>query len=612
MKSENPIFRTVLYVTLIVIAVVIYAYGWNVTEINLEEPQEEQRQQQVMRALRGLLRPDLVERDEESMDALVNIMVPCGAEPPAAPAADGAQSVTVTPACGVKGDRVTVEGFDFRPGSKGFVYWGTPQGTERPVASVKSDADGYFSTTFTLPSAPDSEEPYQIRGAVKWPVGNPRPSEALILTLEKMMETVFLALMATTLAIPIAGALSFIAASNLMRRVTTPTAGLLLGLIVMPLGWIAGKFVLGTVGTFGVEMGSMVWPSVVGLGLVGGLTYTAAAGVGPRLSLPGTGFLGSLVGLVRTVVVSAIVWLSAGLVVGVGLWLAQAVGDLGTLGAIFSNFLGTLATLMDLLLPVLGGVLGAVIVFGLGSDLGEMMLKGLGGVMLAGARGLASRLVGLVLGAVALAIVAGGLTVGVARFYELADPIAVRNDAALIGAIVGALLGGALGADRPFPLGMILYYGSRMVLNALRSIEPLIMAIVFAIWVGIGPFAGVLALTLHSVAALGKLYSEQVESIDPGPIEAIQATGANQLQTIVYGVVPQIVPPYIAFTIYRWDINVRMSTIIGFVGGGGIGFILQQWINLLRYRQAGVAMFAIAIVVATLDLASARLREAII
>jgi phosphonate transport system permease protein len=84
------------------------------------------------------------------------------------------------------------------------------------------------------------------------------------------------------------------------------------------------------------------------------------------------------------------------------------------------------------------------------------------------------------------------------------------------------------------------------------------------------------------------------------------------LQTIVYGVIPQIVPPYIAFTIYRWDINVRMSTIIGFVGGGGIGFILQQWINLLRYRQAGVAMLAIAIVVATLDFASARLREAII
>ena len=83
------------------------------------------------------------------------------------------------------------------------------------------------------------------------------------------------------------------------------------------------------------------------------------------------------------------------------------------------------------------------------------------------------------------------------------------------------------------------------------------------------------------------------------------------MQTIMYGVVPQIVPPYIAFTLYRWDINVRMSTIIGFVGGGGIGFVLQQWINLLQYRQAGVAVLAIAIVVSVLDYISAQARERI-
>ena len=105
------------------------------------------------------------------------------------------------------------------------------------------------------------------------------------------------------------------------------------------------------------------------------------------------------------------------------------------------------------------------------------------------------------------------------------------------------------------------------------------MGVVFAIWVGIGPFAGVLALMLHSIAALGKLYSEQVENIDPGPIEAVQATGATRLQTIAYGVVPQIVPPYIAFTMYRWDINVRMSTIIG-SRAAGYRLLLQQQINL--------------------------------
>jgi len=162
------------------------------------------------------------------------------------------------------------------------------------------------------------------------------------------------------------------------------------------------------------------------------------------------------------------------------------------------------------------------------------------------------------------------------------------------------------------PLTIGVYYGVRLILNILRSIEPLIMAIVFVVWVGLGPFAGVLALAVHSVAALGKLYSEAVESIDPGPIEAITATGANRLQTIVYAVIPQIVPPYVAFTVYRWDINVRMSTIIGFVGGGGVGFLLQQWIRLLMYEEAGVAVWAIAIVVWALDYVSAVVRERIV
>ena len=159
--------------------------------------------------------------------------------------------------------------------------------------------------------------------------------------------------------------------------------------------------------------------------------------------------------------------------------------------------------------------------------------------------------------------------------------------------------------------GTAIYYAVRTVFNILRSIEPLIMAILFAVWVGIGPFAGVLALGLHSTAALGKLFSEQIESIDTGPVEAITATGAHPVQVVLYGVLPQVVPQFLALGFYRWDINVRMSTIIGFVGGGGIGFLLQQWINLLKYNQAGTALLAIAVVVISLDMASARLREKI-
>jgi phosphonate transport system permease protein len=150
---------------------------------------------------------------------------------------------------------------------------------------------------------------------------------------------------------------------------------------------------------------------------------------------------------------------------------------------------------------------------------------------------------------------------------------------------------------------------SRTVMNFVRAVEPLVWALIFISWVGIGPFAGVLALWVHSVAALTKLYSEQIESIDPGPMDAITATGASTLQVLRYGVVPQVIPPFLSFTIYRWDINVRMSTIIGFVGGGGIGFLLQQNIALLDYRAAAAQMLAIAIVVATMDYASSRLRE---
>jgi phosphonate transport system permease protein len=156
---------------------------------------------------------------------------------------------------------------------------------------------------------------------------------------------------------------------------------------------------------------------------------------------------------------------------------------------------------------------------------------------------------------------------------------------------------------------MTIYYLVRTVLNIVRSIEPLIWAVIAIVVVGLGPFAGILALTVHSIAALGKLYSESIESIDPGPIEAIQATGANWFQTIVYAVVPQIIPPFVSFTIYRWDINVRMSTVIGLVGGGGIGFLLVQWIRLLDYRAAGIAVWFIAITVSILDYVSAEIRE---
>jgi len=184
-------------------------------------------------------------------------------------------------------------------------------------------------------------------------------------------------------------------------------------------------------------------------------------------------------------------------------------------------------------------------------------------------------------------------------------------------AIAGAILLGTLslvyayrqGVHGEISIGIVVYAIVRTLMNIIRSIEPLIWALVGIIWIGPGPFAGTIALTIHTVAALGKLYSESIESIDPGPIEAIQATGANRIQTIMYAVVPQVLPPFISFTIYRWDINVRLSTIIGLVGGGGIGFILIQWIRQFQYEPAGIAVWLITITVAALDYISSEIRE---
>jgi len=151
----------------------------------------------------------------------------------------------------------------------------------------------------------------------------------------------------------------------------------------------------------------------------------------------------------------------------------------------------------------------------------------------------------------------------------------------------------------------------RIILNFIRSIEPLIWAIIFSVWVGIGPFAGMIALLVHTIASNAKLYSEAIENIESGPVEAISATGANKVQVVWYAVVPQIVLPFLSFTIYRWDINVRMATIIGLVGGGGIGTMLMQYQGLARWHEVGLLILMIAFVVWVMDYISARIREAI-
>lgn len=158
---------------------------------------------------------------------------------------------------------------------------------------------------------------------------------------------------------------------------------------------------------------------------------------------------------------------------------------------------------------------------------------------------------------------------------------------------------------------MMIYFSLRLFFNIMRSVEPILWAIVFSIWVGFGPYAGMLALFVHSIASLTKQFSEIIEGVDEAPIEAISSTGANRIQITWFAIIPQVILPFISFTIYRWDINVRMATIIGFVGGGGIGATLLEAQGQAQWSQVGCIIVVIAFVVWIMDSFSAYVRQAI-
>jgi phosphonate ABC transporter permease subunit PhnE len=278
--------------------------------------------------------------------------------------------------------------------------------------------------------------------------------------------------------------------------------------------------------------------------------------------------LARLIVLIGTVLVSVFfLFLLSSLLLSLGHGLIPILGIFGFLGAFVAG---------------LGDILGILIIFttalatgfffaNLGSEAGQFMVDRWPAASV--------RLLNFALAILAGALLLAGIGATLDWLYQFNNPVYTLWIPAAVGALIGLLIALRLRHADTLPIGYWVYYIARTILNTLRSIEPLILVIVFAVWVGIGPFAGTLALALSTVASLSKLYSEQVENIASGPLEAVTSTGANRLQTVIYAVVPQIIPPYISFTMYRWDINVRASTIIGAVGGGGIGEELKLAIS---------------------------------
>lgn len=584
---------------------VVYAYGFQITKIDLEQLRSERRQESLVRVTRALAQPDIFEYEQVSEAFTAPVYVTCPADGGIVEAPDtSGPYVTVTPSCAEPGETVTVEGFKFVPNSSGPVRF-VPGSDPTNVVELGNDvatteADGSFSIAIKLPKRPSDEVQY-IRVTMRRNVGTPMFTQTAQETWNKIIETVFLALLATTLGTIFAIPLSFIAARNLMKSVRSPLSSIALSLLGWPLGIAVGYLLVSWVGKLSVPFAENIPVNVFFV-----ILTPILASRGLRWALPeeeiskpnkSTQTLRLIVLFITVLVAFYGLFQLANLAINVGL---LGIAGLGSL-AFFGNFLFQLGDIVAITTPVLGGLATGSALSSFLGRLGQRASEKLASGTI--------RLLNILFTTLAGATLFGLFGRLVEWLYQIDQPTYVLWGPLIVGGLLGLALALATKPKATLSTGMVIYYVTRTILNGLRSVEALVMAIVFVIAVGIGPFAGVMALGLHTIVSLAKLYSEQVESIQPGPLEAIQATGANRLQTIIYAVIPQIVPPYISYTMYRWDINVRMSTIIGFVGGGGIGFLLQQNINLLNYRAASAQMLAIAIVVASMDYISSVLRE---
>lgn len=196
-----------------------------------------------------------------------------------------------------------------------------------------------------------------------------------------------------------------------------------------------------------------------------------------------------------------------------------------------------------------------------------------------------------------------------------------RSLSAMMESIQIAVIGTTVAAILAFPISFLsaakigvpfwLVFIAKQVLNAIRTFPELILGIFFVASYGPGPLAGVMAIGINSIGMLGKLNSEIVETIDRGPIEALEASGSNRAEVFLYAIFPQVLPQFLATALYRFELNLRAATVLGLVGAGGIGVILLQALQFRRWPVVGMSLLIIIVVVTIIDYSSAYIRKRI-
>ena len=197
---------------------------------------------------------------------------------------------------------------------------------------------------------------------------------------------------------------------------------------------------------------------------------------------------------------------------------------------------------------------------------------------------------------------------------RIVQPTIETIEIAIWGTVLGILLAIPLGlmAARNISPHLAVYGSARFILNALRGVSELVFALIFVSAVGLGPFPGILALALHNAGMLGKFYAEAIEAVDEGPVEAMRSTGAGWSQTVAYAIVPQILPHFITYNLYRFEVSIRSATVLGLVGAGGIGFHLISSIRLFDYQTTAMVLIVIIALVILTDYVGTKIRTRII
>lgn len=207
------------------------------------------------------------------------------------------------------------------------------------------------------------------------------------------------------------------------------------------------------------------------------------------------------------------------------------------------------------------------------------------------------------------------LAIDPALLPHLFTPMVETFMMACLGTLVGlvtAIPVAVIGARNIAPLPYLLYPIARMLMTISRSVHEVVWALIFVAAVGLGSLPGIMALGMRSIGFVSKMTAEAIENMDPRPVEAIRATGANQLQVLVYGVIPQVLPIFLGTAIFEWDINIRRSTILGLVGAGGLGLTFHRQMQMYNYPGVTTVILSILLLVALGEVVSYYARKAVI